>query len=180
MTLIDRDELATWLQVDIPEAVADQACEMASGIISGYTHQHIASADHVHTLLVAPSGAVDLPQRPVTAVDRVTVDGDEVEGWTWDGVSPQIRFTPTVAGPSVVVEYTAGWDPVPSVVKAVALALAGRSVSNRRGVRSEQLGDYQVTFGGSDEVVASVVLTKDEKALLDRAVRRGPGTLRQQ
>lgn len=159
--LITPDDLATYTGGTPDPALALLVCQLASGVVCGHTGQEFAAADYEHTLPVAPTGRVRLPQRPVLSVDTVTAGDDTVTGWTWDGVSDHISV-PTSAT-AVTVAYRAGYDVVPDQVRAVALGQAAAMLANPDGLRSETAGDYSRTFNGDRGGLSAA-----EKTILDR------------
>lgn len=177
MPLITPDELRTKLQRDLDEAVAQQACDLASAQVQTLTRQTLIAAEHVeHCELVARlwrrqlRPTTRLSQRPVTAVTTVTVDGAELDTalWDWDEASGLLAVT--TDSDRATVEYAAGWDPIPADLKAAALHFAAAEVSNPTGIVSERIGDYSVTFG--DTATGNAI-----KTILD-GYRRKAGTVR--
>ncbi len=169
MALFPLADLAAYLQTDLDTASATVAQTIAAGVVTGYTGQYIESATYTHVLRVDSGLVVTLPQRPVTAVTSVATPDDGVlpsTDWDWDGASPWLGLT--VEADIATVVYTAGYATVPSLVAAVALAVAGRAYTNAGGLRTESIDDYSVTYAGGGEDLASVGLTKPEKLLLDR------------
>lgn len=171
MALFELTDLAGYLQSDLDTATATICRDIAAGVIAGYTRQRIEEADHTHTVEVSPGLVATLPQRPVTAVDTVTVDGVQLadDGWSWDGIGPWLVLAePPTTTWTATVAYTAGYATVPADVRAVALAAAGRAYSNSLGVRSEAIDDYSVTYAGGGDTIATVGLLPAEAAILDR------------
>lgn len=178
--LFSVEELASYLQHEVDNASAELAREMATGLIESYTRRSFTDQTEVTEVLRIVAGKVHLPRRPVATVDTVRlVDGDHryPTTFTWDGLhtlragdESQILNLPEFDAPldTVEVTYTQGYDEVPADVKAVALALAGRSYSNPRGLRSETIGAYSYTAAGGGDSVASVGLLEGERAVLNR------------
>lgn len=165
MSLITPAELATKLQRTIADDVAQQACDLASAQVQALTKQTIVQTAHVeHVELSAQM--VDgswravgrLWQRPIVSVDTVTVDGTDLDpaAWWWRP-GPDVLIVADPATALATVEYTAGYDPVPGDLKAVALTLAAAEVANPTGVVSESIGDYAVTW--SDKATAARIDT---------------------
>ena len=175
-------ELASYLQRDLDTSSATLAKDSGQAIVRGYCRQDISSATYTGVKLrCVPDKAywrVDLPQRPVTAVSSVAVNGTAYvlgTNYAWDGLSPYIRLSDltysTAAfqdSPVATVTYTAGYATIPAEVKAVALAVAGRQYDNPRGLRSESIDDYSGTHAGSDADLAGTSLLPPERAILDR------------
>lgn len=171
MALFDLTDLAGYIQSDLDTATATICRDIATGIIVGHTRQIIEETDHTHTLPVSPGLVVTLPQRPVTAIDSVTVDGTalDADGWSWDGISPQLILADAPADTwTATVAYTAGHTTVPADIRAVALSIAARAYNNSLGVRSEAIDDYSVTYAGGGDTLATVGLLPAESKILDR------------
>ena len=163
MALVTIDDLAAYVQQDIPTATGTLAIEGASDIVTSYCRQSFeAVSGAVKTLLAAQGGYVaKLPQGPVTDVTAVVdEDGDAVD-YRWDSVSAQIFFTYRQV--AVTVTYDHGRDDVPAAVKLVVLSVAARAYANPTSLRTEFIADYQSTnfFGAID-------LSKAEKNVLNR------------
>lgn len=183
-------ELASYLQRDLDTASATLARAAAQSIVRGYCKQELTDADYTAVILpIEPvdwSWGVYLPERPVTAVTSVAVNGTVyVEGtdYAWDGYSDLIRLRYRVFStdafqvePHAVVSYSAGFATVPETVKAVALAVASRQYDNPTGNRSVQLDDYAATKAGADEDLAGASLLAGEKLIL-RDFKRRAGTV---
>lgn len=186
-------ELASYLQRDLDTASATLAKDSAQAIVRQYAQQEFTSTTYTGALLPIDvhrwSYVVNFPQRPVTAVSSVAVNGTTyVSGtdYAWNGYSPFIRLdyvessTATFADePVATVTYTAGFATVPADVKAVALAVAARQYDNPRGIRQESIDDYSVSRAGADDDLAGVTLLKAEQRILDRyRVRAGSVPIR--
>ena len=188
--VITVSELNTRLGTTLSTTLGEQACAIATAAISAYTGQDIVWKTHTHTLEVQygirpdvdlpPNhpllnfsrvvGVVNLPQRPVVSISAVLADTVELATtkYYWDAARGQLLLEdPDVH--SVQVTYTAGFNPIPDDIKAVALAIAADEINNPRGVVSERLADYSVTYATAD----SSGLTARQAAILDRY--RGAG-----
>ena len=191
MTTID--EMGPLL-ITVPElgTVADEdeaarACALASGMVldylgratvveETYTHTLPVSADvRVRDEGVEPSGTVGVIVplvTPVTEVTTVTVAGvdlvEDVE-WSWDASRGEIVIDDPAAWEATVV-YDAGWEEAPAGLRAVARRLALSLIANPAGLRSEQAGDYSVSFNGAD-------FSPLERRILDR-YRPKAGTIK--
>ena len=192
--VITVSELNTRLGVTLSTALGEQACATATALIAAYTGQDIVWKMHTHTLDVQygirpdvdlppnhplldfPNtlGVVALPQRPVVSVSAVLADTVELptaDFW-WDAANGRLLLKePDVH--SVQVTYTAGYNPIPDDIKAVALAIAADEINNPRGVLQERLADYSVTYANGD----AGGLTPRQAAILDR-YRGAGGTIR--
>lgn len=154
MPFATTDELADWLGYTITEtARATLMLEVATGSIQSWTRQTISQVtDDVVELRGTWEPVLKLPERPVTAVSSVVLDGtlltvtddytvvkDELrrpnaEYHNWQAPSSDFYpFTKTGwGGPGaiVAVTYTHGFATVPDDVKGVCLSLAGRMFTN--------------------------------------------------
>lgn len=125
--------------------------ELATGEVQGMAMQRlIAVADDEAMLIGSCSTMLELPQRPVTAVTAVTVDGDTVTDWTWPG---QARWLRRSCGwgylSTVAVTYDHGYAAddyrlVPA--QNATLGLAREAAVNPSGVESESIDDYRVQY----------------------------------
>ncbi len=175
-------ELASYLQRDLDTASATLAQQGAQELIRGYVQQNLTSQSYTSVLLPIQAHrnywGVLLPQRPVTAVSSLIVNGTTYTlgtNYAWDGVSPWLLLadkTYTTAqfydDPVATVTYTAGYATVPGDLKIVALSIAARTYDNPRGLRMESIDDYSYTRGGNDDTMAGVGILATEKTVLDR------------
>lgn len=157
MALFDLTDLAAYLQQDIDTATATVVRTMATGIVTGYTNQLIETATYTHLLPISAACTIRIPQRPVTAVTSVTVDGTALTSgteWDWDGYSDTIAldgWSPDNEDEwQATVVYTAGYATVPDDITAVALDLAGQLYSRSPGVTAESIDDYRVQYATAD------------------------------
>lgn len=177
-------------QVD--EVEAQQALDLASDIIRGYTRNHISTVTETAQFEGSPSDCIVLPQRPVTAVTAVSVTDRAgatsviaPAGWTWTRGGNLRRIDGSSWGgtdATVTVTYTHGLAAVPGDVKAIALALARRMTVNPDGYVREAIGSYNVGYATTDGQQigqgsgqgsgASVHLLSVEKMTLNRYRRR--------
>lgn len=186
--LFTLSELASYLQRDLDTATALLAQQGAQKIVRTYCRQDITSATYTAANLAIRAEdtywRVDLPQRPVSAVTTVSVNGTAYTlgtDYAWNGASAYIRLARLVYTsasfqdePRATVTYTAGYSTTPEDVKDVALAVAARQYDNPRGLRMESIDDYSGTRAGADDDLAGVSLLAAEKAILDRyRVRSG-------
>lgn len=203
------DDLAAILQrelTDAEETAALVLLEIATAEIQAELGQQITETVHTASIPGTWSRDLELPQRPVTAVTGVALDGVALasDGWAWNGRQTLRRGTSLVAGEAdlddgdlddmgstgiagwhwggpgatVAVTYTAGYVNVPADLKGLCLQVAMRTMSNPTGIRSEQLGAYQVTYTvpGTGQVFGAL-LTDTERATLRRRYGRTAGTL---
>jgi hypothetical protein len=176
MALCTLAELEAFLQTDVDATAGALAIELATGVVVGYTGQNFEADTYTQALMIGSALEVKLPQRPVTAVTTVTVDGEdlvELDEYTWDGLSPYLTLeeSPPVDVWTATVEYDAGYAAVPGLVKAVVLAVAARAYGNPHRVSSQSIDDYSVTYAND-----SAGLLPEEKRLL-RRYRSSVGTV---
>lgn len=164
--MFDPEDLGLYLRADVSIPEADLARTLAEGLIQSETGQRFDVATTTITLApeLADPRKVVLPQMPVRSVVSVEdEDGAPVTGWTLRGQTLLRDSWPEV----VTVEYSHGFDVVPQVVRAVALACAARVVSNPSGARSVTVADVSTSYAGSDDDLTSgAYLTEREKQLL--------------
>jgi hypothetical protein len=148
---------------------------MASSAIRAYCHQVLSLvADEVYTAYPTMSSFLSLPERPVTAVSEVLVDGTAETDYY---VIPRGLRSGTVAAPGAawtrgaVVTYSHGFaetDQEFSVFREVCIAAAARAIQGPTE-GPEYGGIAPETIGWATQIY----LTDGEKAMLDR-FKRGP------
>lgn len=167
MMLVTVDQLEVRLGVSFTAAQlsqADQAIEMASGIIAGYCNlvALVRVEDDEVALRGSYSYELPLPLGPVVDVTAVSVDGYAVSDFdvvrdtlirtdvVSDAVGPfhQPR-TPHWGGTDALVEitYTHGFASVPLAAQSACLALAAQQMSNPAGARRTSIDNYEVDWG---------------------------------
>lgn len=173
MAFATNAELEDWLGYTLDASETTRATlvlEVASATIQAYTRQTISevSGDAVE-LKGTWEHVLELPERPVTAVASVSVDGvaqtvttdylvvknelrrPNAEYHNWQ--MPSNDFYPFAktgwGGPSsiVAVTYTHGFDPVPDDIKGVTLQLATRMWSNPEVVAMKSIDGNTWQYG---------------------------------
>lgn len=158
----------------------DSACAMVRTL----TEQDYTETTEAISLDGSGTDLIFLPQRPVTNVGTVTVNGEEITDYAYTENGKLIRtseeeptwstwgqsYQPSSFWPqgrqNIEVSYTHGYaGTVPSDVRMVALSIAHRLVT-QGGAISEQVGDVRKTYA-----VSSTDLTNGEKAILRRYKR---------
>jgi hypothetical protein len=173
------------------ELQAQALLDQASSVVRSYVRQDITQATTTDTLTMRRAdsalhrcaGAVTLPQRPVTDIAAVRINGVETSDWWQDGSELLLRSAvwdqPPAAHrpPQVTVTYTHGWDEVPGDIKAIVLQAANRVLVNPSGIRSETVGGESVTYliPAVGEYLG-VLLSRTEQKVLDR-YRRTAGSV---
>jgi len=178
-------DLATLPRVaDLPTATADQLLQMATGIVQGIVGQRLIQVTGDTTELMGTTDSeLWLPERPVTAVTSVEVDGEAVaEGTGYKRFGPRLRRScgwsddphdPT----TVTVVYDHGYptdDYRLGFARSVVLMLAAGAASGP-GVTSEGIDDYQVTY---DKMAARMEAAETLTAALRRAYSGGARMVR--
>lgn len=163
--LATRADLAAMLQVDedtIPQATADIVLSAATAVVQAAARQRlVAVAADTATLVGGSSMYLRLPERPVTAVTTVTLDGDDLTagtghenyrlsagrlyrrcGWLTTG-------TDCYAPSEISVVYSHGYetgDPRLQLAQGYTLAIARAVYANPDGTVREQIDDYVVAY----------------------------------
>lgn len=176
-------DLAAYLGVTIAGddvARAELLLDDASAEVQDAAGQTIAAVTGDVVVLRGDWGSVlQLPERPVTAVDAVTVRDAagittvlaENVDYVWDrlGRLQRVSVTSRVPNPSagwwggpnatVTVTYSHGWDDVPQLIRRITRAAAARAWVNPEGARSK-------TFDGYGAVLSAPELTRAERRAL--------------
>jgi hypothetical protein len=167
--------------------------DAATAIIRAQTGQTIEEVDPA-TLNVwgRPGERLPLPQRPVTAVTSVTLDGTLV-----DPSEYLLRKSELVRAvgwgtelQTLVIVYKHGFNPIPELIKNTSIDVATRgftlAAAGGGAIRSERIGSYSVTYRSDrrqDVSGASVWLGESELKMLRRflgissgaSIYQGPG-----
>jgi hypothetical protein len=156
---------------------ATLAVAMACQVVRTLTEQDFETATSTVKLDGTGTDTIFLPQRPVSTVGTVTVNGEAETDYTFTPEGRLIRTSddapsystwasteiPSASWPggrqNVEVTYEYGAD-VPEDIRMVALMLAYRLVT-QGGSTQEQVGDVKKTYA-----VAASDLTNGEKAIL--------------
>lgn len=193
MAFATHADLATRLGVDLTSSEQTDATALialAQALIQSETGQDIELVEG--DTLTRPGvwgDRIRLPERPVVAVNSVTVDGTELDSDDWYldgdeivragfagvGISEQ-SFTFSGRGwggpeAEIVVDYDHGWETIPGTVKAVCLEMCVRVWTNPGSVKQEGYGSEQVSYAD-----VGLMLTDRELSAVSRAVRRTAGT----
>lgn len=140
--------------------------DQASAVIRNYCRQTFdAVVDDTVELRGTWSRKLLLPERPVTAVGTVLVDGEAVTDF--DRVA-DVLYRPHWGGPAVVVTvtYSHGFqtgDAALDTLKSVCLQVAARAAANPQSLESYSSDGTSLNFGG-----AGFGLSAAEQATLDR------------
>lgn len=172
------EELRRYLDVteaDLPDETADQALELVSGPILSYTNRTHVGFEMVEEDVVRVDGTGSeillLPSFPVLDVvevrdrlaDEVLVDDVDFE-WSEKGILRRLGGRWSTRARAYVVTYDHGFEEIPPAVKAVALRLAARMISNPEGLATESALGYAAGFA-FDETRIPTVSRADERDL---------------
>lgn len=151
--------------------------ELASGMIRSYCHQELSPVvGDVITLYPRASSLLTLPERPVTAVSAVTVNGVATTDFY---IVPRGIRSGTVASPGspwtsgATVTYSHGYAETTEeykAIKSVCLSMVARAFTMNRNGASEALGNTVMETAGYGP---EIFLTPGEKETLKR-FKRGP------
>lgn len=166
----------------------------ASWAIRDYCRQDISAQSYLNVTFASPDGPwLELPQRPVTAVSSVQVNGQDVAewkqvgdrlyrpyGWAWPSVDVIPPLAPFGVLSTVTVTYDAGYATVPPVIAMVCINAAMRAFDNPTGVLRESIDDYTRDysrgFSGDAPTGTGVFLDATDQRRL-RRYRRGAFTV---
>lgn len=186
------DDVAVRLGVTFSAAEASQAdafCSDASDLIRDYCRQEFTATSGVVMEREAPEGPwLELPQRPVTGVTSVAVNGQtitdysqigdrlyRVYGWAW----PSVDTIPPLAiyglKSTVHVVYDAGFAEVPGPVFTTCLRMVMRAMDNPTGLDQANIDDSQTRYNNGR---GGVFLADEDKRSL-RRYRRAAFTIPQ-
>jgi hypothetical protein len=188
------DELEARLRVEFDAAEKDAAkklIELASGLVQRAARQTIAEVkDDELRMRGSREFAIRLPERPITSIKSVTLDGTELnaDDFYIDGAD-LVRRRGTVADISdgsrcligwgnpdveMMVVYTHGWalKDIPAAIKAVVLESVTRVWVNPGAATQERYGSEAAEYRAT-----GMTLTKDERRTVREAVRVGSGSV---
>ncbi len=198
--LATAQDLASALQLDYGALTAAQQATMAlwvecaTAVVQGacgrVPQRILEVVDDTATLLGTTSRWLDLPQRPVTSIKSVTLDGVAlVEGAAGSGGGTFRRYGSRlwrgdgwqtyVGEPStVVVVNTHGYpsdDQGLMLSRSAVLGLSKTAWTNVGGLKSERIDDYAVVYA---EVAAALEASPPLAAALRRQYGAGAGLAR--
>lgn len=153
--LVTPSELASFLQQDLDTATATLLIEMATGKIQSACGQRLIAATATFVIDVDPCDFgpwLDLPQRPVRAVNSVLIEGVPYTDWLlrsqrlWRylGWIAQLEH-PSQVTVNADCGYLAG-APGLQPARNDCLVLCAAGYGNPSAVQSEQIDDYRVTY----------------------------------
>lgn len=183
-TLASPADLAAFLNdATIPEPTATLLLETATGVVQGITLQRIVQATSTVQVMGVTDSWLDLPERPVTAVSGVELDGavvtvgtdpDEYKRvgsrlWRGNGWAMYVD-TPSVVEVVYTHGYAAGAQDL-QYARQIVLMLAAQGYSNPTGVTGFSIDDYREQYAQS--VSAGAVPDDVRRELRRRYGRRG-------
>jgi hypothetical protein len=137
----------------LPPAQADILLEIASAEVRAATKQHLSLlADDELTIMGTTDSWLALPQRPVTAVSLVTLDGDAVTDFTRFGARlwRTCGWAVCASEPSTVtLTYSHGYaadDPALDLARKQTLMLAAHLHANPTSATALSIDDYREQF----------------------------------
>lgn len=179
------EDLAALLQMDLDLATATVVIEAATAVVqeaAGRPPQRLVLVENDEaTLLGTTDSWLDLPQRPVTDVTSVTLDGGLITDHTRFGsrLWRSCGWAASACAPSTVqVVYSHGYPPghqVLQLARSAVLSLARVTYANPTGQTSERLDDYAVAYAA---VAAAMEASPHLRAGIRRQYGRGAGLVR--
>lgn len=182
-TLATVADLRTLLGEDatgLTDIEAGLMLELATGAVQAAAGQDILQATETITLAGTTESWLSLPQRPVTAVSSVSLDGDTVTDykrfgdrlWRKDGWADS-PYEPS----EVAVAYTHGLassDQRIQLARSATLAIAAQMFSNPNGATGFSIDDYREQYSQStNSDIAGLVPDRLQKALRRQYGPRG-------
>jgi hypothetical protein len=187
--LITPEELISYLQQDVDADLAALLVETATGVVQRAARQRLVQATDDATLSGGCSVWLRLPERPVTAVSAVTVDGSPVTDYRrladrlWRGCGWYARPISTTGlippWSDVVVANTHGWPAGAGelqTARSYVLGLCTQAASNPTRIEALAIDDYRESRGQlADQLGMS--LTREHVKALRRAYGRRIGSV---
>lgn len=191
MAFATAEQLRIWLGLStIDTTRADELLEKLTGAAKRVAKQQLeAVTDDSIELQGTWDKVLRLPQRPVTAVSAVAIDGAALTvdvDFTWTRAGKLVRASrPATLLPRmangywggehavVTVTYSHGYATIPDDVVGVVLASAARAYTNPAGAMSHSAGGAAQTHGGAGTFErGGIGFTPSEKELLRNYGRR--------
>lgn len=176
-------ELAMQLQdsdIDVP--TANMLAVLASDVVRDDLQQQVDVAMETITIYGDGGELIVLPERPVTAVTSVLLDGQPIPAFRWhtNGALRRVIYPGSqFAGQQIMVwpfgvpvqiTYSHGYETVPNTIKAVAMQLAAAAYADPELVAAKKVDDVLVKFeksSGAGELPA-MMLNNDQRRQMDR------------
>lgn len=180
--LATANDLNALLGETVDPTTATLVLETATGAVQAAAGQRLVQVvDDDLTIMGTTDSWLDLPQRPVTAVTSVTLDGTAVADWSRFGARlfRSSGWASSATEPSVVeVVYTHGYadgDQGLQLARQVALMVAVNQYANPTGSTSLSIDDYREGFAGN---AGETWLTSGIRTALRRTYGRRGGMVR--
>lgn len=189
------ESLASLLQQDLDASTANLVLDVSTAVVQEAAGQRLVQvADDEMTLLGTTESWLWLPQRPVTAVTSVELDGDAVDEdaigtvvagyrrfgdrlWRCEGWQTYLYVPSTV----VVINthgYASG-DQDLELARGATLSIAKGMYANPSGVAREQIDDYAVSYAkAAGEAADLMEAAPGLRAALRRKYGRRAGLVR--
>src|SRR5690606_8319458 len=176
------EDLASLLQKDLDAATATLLVQIATAVVQAEVRQRLVQViDDTATLLGSAESWLDLPQRPVSAVASVELDGQPVTDWRLFG-SRLWRWAGWAASayePSTVeVVYTHGYAPDAQelqLARGAVLSIIRDWYDNPSGVVTVRIDDYSETYSA---MASRLEASPHLRAALRRQYGRAGGLVR--
>jgi hypothetical protein len=159
--------------------------ELATGAVQAAAGQVLVEVpDDVVTLIGDTDSWFNLPQRPVTTVTTVKIDGTTVTDYKRFGARlwRTAGWATCSSEPSAVeVTYSHGypeWDRGLSLATGATLALAAKVYENPVGAIGMSIDDYRLQFGQSQASELAVLIPDNLRKSLRRAYGARGGLVR--
>lgn len=181
--LVTLSELASFVQSDLDASTANLVVNAATAAVQAACGQRLVAvvADEV-TILGTTESVLWLPERPVTLVTSVELDGDALTDYRLMGASRLWRsrgWQAVLYEPSdVVVVYSHGYATGHQdleFARSVVLSVARGCYVNPGGVSSEKIDDYAVAY---ERAVAQLEESPNVKKALTKKYGRPAGAVR--
>ena len=193
------DEFAARLGITLTTdegARATTLLELASALIQSETEQTIELVtDDTLTMPSVYDERIRLPQRPVSSITSVSIDGTDIPqsgAWYLDGdelvranwrLLLQQHFAAYNGvgwlGPLRTIEivYTHGYTTIPATVKIVCMEMAVRAWVNPGAVARESVGNVMTVYDNMRFSPSGMLMTDLERKAVNDVVRRTEGSV---
>lgn len=171
MALITVEELEAFMGREFEaseEIQAEVIIEAVSSVIEAETGcSFTLQQDDMIRTQADGHGIIELGSPPVhDVVELVDIPtGDEISGWTWDGMVAVVGLN---AEQAVLLTYSHGYESVPGDIKAVCLGACSRVMYNPSGLRQETVGAISVTYPGIGGEAGTINFSTLERKILSK------------
>lgn len=144
--LVSAAELKTYIQRPVRDETAELAIRAGSAAVRAYCGWDLDRETATFVVSGNNTRVLSLPTLHLLSVDRLLIDGIEQTEFRWAQRGQLYRRDPWPDFRTITVECVHGYDPVPDVIKVVALAFAARQVANPERLRTAAVGSISRTF----------------------------------